>query len=104
MYPPVIEHQPSACGCWITGNDAPGAASPRVPPAALPHAPAEVDAARAAAAHEVDLLDRVLPDVADHEVAGRAVEREAPGVAQTVGVDLAARAGLAGERVAGGTV
>ena len=53
----------------------------------------------APAAHEVDLLDLVLADVADREVAGAAVEREAPRVAQAVGVDLAARAGAADERV-----
>ena len=37
---------------------------------------------------EVDLLFRALADVPDHHVAGRAVEREPPRVAQTVGPDL----------------
>src|SRR4051794_15842874 len=66
---------------------------------ALVHAPAEVPAARAARAREVDLLHRVLADVADRQVAGAAVEREAPRVAEPVGVDLAARAGAPRERV-----
>ena len=45
---------------------------------------------------EVDLLARALPDVADREVAGGAVEREAPGVAQPVGVHLGGRAARPG--------
>src|SRR5829696_7255217 len=69
----------------------------RIPAAALERAPAEVLAA--AAAHEVDLLDLVLADVADRQVAVAAVEREAPGVAQAVGVDLAAGARAPAERV-----
>ena len=70
--------------------------------AALERAPAEVGAAALAAAHEVDLLDLVLADVADRQVAGAAVEGEAPGVAQAVAVDLPARAVAAHERVVGG--
>ena len=53
-------------------------------------------------AHDVDLLDLALADVGDHEVAVRR-EREPPRVAQAVGVDLAARAAAAHERVADGT-
>src|SRR6202007_247030 len=71
-----------------------------VAPPALPGAPAEVRAARRALAREVDLLDRVLPDVADDEVVGDAVEREAPRVAQAVGIDLGQRAGAVDEGVA----
>src|SRR4051812_26268608 len=47
--------------------------------------PAEVLTAERAAVHEVDLLVLVLPDVADRDVTGRAVEREAPRVAQPNG-------------------
>ena len=55
--------------------------------------PAVVFAADARRGLEVDLLERVLADVADPEVAGRAVEGEAPRIAQAVRPDLAARAG-----------
>ena len=44
--------------------------------------PAEVDEPRRPARQPVDLLDLVLPDVADPEVARRAVEAVPPGVAQ----------------------
>ena len=44
--------------------------------------PAPVDALLRRARREVDLFVRVLADVADPHVAGRAVEREAPRVAQ----------------------
>src|SRR5205823_4787216 len=54
----------------------------RVAPAALPRPPAVVAPARAPAAREVDLLDLVPADVGDRQVAGPAVEREAPRVAQ----------------------
>ena len=74
----------------------------RVARAALERAPAEVRAAALAAPDEVDLLDRVLPHVADRQVARAAVEGEAPGVAQTVAVDLGAGAVAAAERVVGG--
>ena len=50
---------------------------------------------RAGSRDEVDLLDRVLADVADLEVAVRAVEGEAPRVAQAERRDLATRAGWA---------
>src|SRR4051794_27524631 len=69
----------------------------RVAAAALERAPAEILAA--AAAHEVDLLDRVLADIADREVPGAAVEGEPPRIAQPVAVDLGAGAGAAHERV-----
>ena len=66
--------------------------------AALEGIPPEVDPARASAQTEVDLLDVVLADVPDPDVAAGAVEREAPGVAQAVGVDLG-RPAAAGEGV-----
>src|SRR3954469_17731554 len=44
--------------------------------------PAAVLAAQRAPLHEVDLLVLVLADVCDHNVAVRAVEREAPRIAQ----------------------
>src|SRR4029077_2320387 len=79
---------------------------------ALVTGPAVVGADVLAGVSEVDLLVAALAYVADDEVPGGAVEREAPGVAQAVGPDLgtvgaavgAARALLlAGiERVAGG--
>ena len=56
----------------------------RVGDLALALVPAEVRAARAPVAPEVDLLAGALPDVADDEVAGLAVEREAERVAQAV--------------------
>ncbi len=40
----------------------------------------------------IDLLPAALADVADPQVAGRAIEAEAPWVAQAVGVDLGQRA------------
>ena len=84
----------------MTGSIAPSASSPfgeaRGP---LEDAPAEVRPRSLAGTDEVDLLDLVLPDVADRQVPRRAVEREAPRVAQAVGVDLAARALAADERV-----
>ena len=54
---------------------------------ALEHAPAVVLETRAPARREVELLPRVLADVADVEVARRAVEREPPRVAQPVAHD-----------------
>ena len=80
----MIEHQPAECECWIDGRSVPGRAARAVAARALEHAPAEVRALRPAAPREVDLLDRVLADVADRDVAGRAVEREAERVAQAV--------------------
>ena len=63
---------------------------------ALEAVPAVVGALTAArCGGEVDLLDRVLPDVADGQVAGLAVEREAPRVAQAEGEDLRLGAALA---------
>ena len=85
------------------GRHVAGRALPRrVARAALERTPAEVGAAALAAAHEVDLLDLVLADVADRQVARAAVEGEAPGVAQAVAVDLPARAVATHERVVGG--
>ena len=83
----------------MTGKTAPGAGSSKLrrrpshgrQPKFAPRARALLD--------EVDLLDLVLADVADDEVAVGAVEREAPRVAQAVGVDLAARARAPDERV-----
>ena len=66
----------------------------------LPDAPAVVGARARARGREVDLLLQILSDVADDQRAGRAVEGEAPGVAQPVGPDLRLPAGLPGERVA----
>ncbi len=60
---------------------------------ALRDAPPVVRAAGGARGLEVDLLPRVLPDVADEEVARLAVEREPPGIAQAVGPDLGTRRG-----------
>src|SRR4051794_18642388 len=73
----------------------------RVARAGLERPPAEVRPAPGAAAARqvVDLLPRVLPHVADDEVARAAVEREAPRVAQAERVDLAPRAGTPDERV-----
>src|ERR1043165_7759363 len=61
--------------------------------------PAVVLAAGAARGLQVDLFILVLADVGDPEVAGLAIEGEAPRVAQAVRPDLAARAGARGERV-----
>src|SRR5439155_26533012 len=47
----------------------------------------------------VDLLPRVLPDVADPEVARGAVEGEPPGIPKSVRPDLGANASPADERV-----
>ena len=58
---------------------------------ALVAVPAEVHEPRPAALQVVDLLPRVLADVADVEVARRAVEREPPRVAQAVGDELPTR-------------
>src|SRR5207237_322326 len=52
---------------------------------ALHDVPAEVDAARDRRGHEVDLLEEVLANVGDVEVAGGAVEAVAPRVAQPLG-------------------
>ena len=60
--------------------------------------PAVVLAAAARGGLEVDLLDGVLADVADVEVARAAVEAEAPGVAQAGRPDLG-RAAAPGERI-----
>src|SRR5690606_33165659 len=48
---------------------------------------------------EVDLLDRVLADVADVEVAGQAVEAEAPRVAQAERPDLVPDVRVVHERI-----
>src|SRR5262245_10778912 len=66
---------------------------------ALHPVPAVVLAARARGRLKVDLLARTLPDVADVQVAGLAVEAEPPGIAQPVGPDLGAAAGHADEGV-----
>src|SRR4051794_4256558 len=58
-------------------------------------APAEVPPGRARALHEIDFLDLVLADVADDHVAVRAIEREAPRVAEAVLEDLGTSAGAA---------
>src|SRR4051812_6121081 len=68
----ALDHRTHVTGGGLAGG---------VAAAALERPPAEVLAA--AAVHEVDLLDRVLADVADRQVTRPAVEREAPRVAQT---------------------
>ncbi len=62
---------------------------------ALAGGPAEVAARSGAGRHAVDLLLRALADVADQHVAGDAVEREAPRVAQAEGPHGGRRAGRA---------
>src|SRR5215213_1494049 len=57
----------------------------------LAYAPAVVQATSGTSRLEVDLLVGVLPNIADIQVAGGAVEREAPGVAQPVSPDLRTR-------------
>src|SRR5690606_22435274 len=59
--------------------------------------PSIVPAAREVGSLGVDLLARALADVADVEVAGRAVEREAERVAEALGPHL----GLPGRRLVG---
>ncbi len=49
----------------------------------------------------IDLLDLTLADVPDEEIAGGAIEAEAPGIAQPIGPDLGARARLVDKGVAG---
>ena len=65
---------------------------------ALPAVPAEIGTRRLARRQLVDLLPAVLADLADHQIAREAVEREAPRVADAVGVDLGSGAG--GKRLA----
>jgi hypothetical protein len=60
-------------------------ASPAVVPAA------ELTAVRARGGLEIDLLPRVLAHIADEEIPGQAVERDAPRVAEAVRPDLPAR-------------
>ena len=71
---------------------------------ALAAAPAEVRAEGRGEAHDVDLFAVRAPDVADPEVAGRAVEGHAPRVAQAEAQDLPARAREPHERIVGGDV
>jgi hypothetical protein len=61
--------------------------------------PAVVFAARTGHRLEVHFLDEILADVGDEEVAGRPVEGEAPGIAQSVRPDLAKNARLSDEGV-----
>ena len=72
---------------------------------ALERAPSEVRAlgplTTRRSAPTVDLLEVTLADVTDPQVAGIAVEREAPGVAQSVRPDLGSAALVADERVVG---
>ena len=70
-----------------------------VAPPALPRRASRSSRRARGPSREVDLLDLVLADVADGQVAVGAVEREAPRVAQAVGVDLAAGARAPDERV-----
>ena len=60
---------------------------------------APVPAVVAALLDEVDLLVQVLADVAGPELAGLAVERHPPDVAQAIGLDLRPRVLRADERV-----
>src|SRR5438477_2742781 len=52
--------------------------------------PAEVRAARRRERQRVDLLPRILADVAEEQLAGGAIEAEAPWIAESEGPDLAA--------------
>src|SRR5262245_54019616 len=61
--------------------------------------PPVVLAAVARARLEVDLLPLVLADVADPQIAGRTVEGEAPGIAQSLRPDLVERAAGLRERI-----
>ena len=66
----------------------------------LERAPAEVEA-QLPVARDVDLLDGALPDVADPQVARRAVDRQPPRVAEAECADLRRRLGPSDERVVG---
>src|SRR5581483_1468569 len=72
---------------------------PRVGVVALHEVPPVVEPPGRPGWLEVDLLPRALTDVADPQVARPAVEREAPGVAQTEVPDLGPGIGPADERV-----
>src|SRR5204863_5847463 len=62
--------------------------------------PAVVRPSRVTRRLEVPPFPRVLPDISDQQIAGRAVEVEFPWVAQPVGPDLRQGARLADERIA----
>src|SRR3954447_16465247 len=66
---------------------------------ALHGVPAVVFAATAGRGLKVDLFVSVLADVGDPQVRGRAIEGEAPRIAQTHRPDLSARAAYARERI-----
>ena len=50
--------------------------------------PAVILASLARLGLEIDLLPGFLPDIRDVQIAGGAIERESPGIAQAVGPDL----------------
>ena len=63
--------------------------------------PAVILAARTARVLKVNLLEQVLADIADVEVAGQAVEGEAPGVAQAERPDFGPVGRLRDEGIGG---
>src|SRR5688572_21315192 len=63
--------------------------------------PAKVDPGLGAGGDEVDFLPAVLADVADPQIARSTIKAPAPRIAEPVGPDLRARAGLPDERVVG---
>ena len=89
---PVLRHRVGLGGAARAALQIVGALAP---------APAEVETAHPRRG-VVNLLHRVLPHVADPHVAGGAIEREPPWVAQTDGPDLGAPLRGARERVACG--
>src|SRR5262245_31935409 len=62
--------------------------------------PAVVHAAGSAGGLEVDFLEAVLSDVGDEQVAGAAIEREAPRIAQSEVPDFLCGGHAARERIA----
>src|SRR5438270_5735811 len=66
---------------------------------ALQHWPAVILAALAVGRLKINLFQFCVTDVADPHVASRAIEAEAPRIAEPVRPDLTARAGLAHKRI-----
>src|SRR5260370_3830908 len=73
----------------------------RIAGVTLVEGPTVVLAAVARGGLVIDLLDLTLADVPDEEIAGGAIEAEAPGIAQPIGPDLRARARLVDEGIVG---
>ena len=88
--------------CWVTstGKTAPGALPGLLRRSPSPDAPAVIGAGAGAARREVDLLLPVLSRISAHEIAGQPVEREPPGVPQSIGLDLWPRSAAREEWVA----